>query len=324
MLIVVAPSVQLLLRGTKKYPSENDFNSYIASHAGYKNAETGATATSYYFEVAGLPGNGQEPTLDNPSALRDGLDRLAHLAIDPLIDSETIERELHAVDSEYKMDLQKDRWRLLQLERSTANPKHPWNHFCLGNLKVLKEEPESRGVNIRDAFFDFFGKHYSANQMKLCILGREPISLLESWVAEFFSGIENKKVSPKPWSDYPPAMEGGLGIQYFVQPVMTFRELILIFPYLDETDLYREQPSEYIMHLLSHQSPGSFMAYAKEKGLVTQVYTSITLECDDGAALFRCHIRLTPEVREDFPSQTSSCLDKPEDHIVQPLMQMTH
>ncbi len=274
---------------------------------------TTATATTYYFEVAGLPGNGEEPTAANPSALRDGLDRLAHITIDPLLDPETVERELHAVDSEYKMDLQMDRWRLLQLERSTVNPKHPWNHFCIGNLKVLKEEPESRGVNIREAMFDFFGKHYSANQMKLCILGREPISLLESWAVEFFSGIENKKLKPKHWSDEPLVMEGHVGIQYLVQPVMTFRELILIFPYLDETELYREQPSEYIMHLLSHQSPGSFMAYAKDKGLVTQVYTSIRLVYEDGAAFFRCHIGLTQEVREDSPLQATSRLRKPED-----------
>lgn len=251
--------------------------------------------------MAGLPGNGEEPGPDNPSALRGGLDRLAHLAIDPLVDPETVDRELRAVDSEYKMDMQMDRWRLLQLERSTANPEHPWNHFCLGNLKVLKEEPESRGVNIRDSLFDFFGEHYSANQMKLCILGREPISLLENWAVEFFSGIENKKLKPKLWSDAPPVMEGHLGIQYFVQPVMAFRELILIFPYLDETDLYREMPSDYIRHLLGHQSPGSFMAYLTDKGLVTQIYTGVSIVRDEGAAFFRCHIRLTPEVREDIP-----------------------
>ncbi len=98
--------------------------------------------------------------------------------MEPLIRAETVDRELYAVDSEHKKNLQMDRRRLQQLDRSTVNPQHPWNHFSTGSLKTLKEDPTSRNINIRDAIFEYFTKYYSANQMKLCVLGREPVDLL--------------------------------------------------------------------------------------------------------------------------------------------------
>ncbi|XXH02047.1 metalloprotease [Hypoxylon texense] len=63
--------------------------------------------------------------------------------------SSTLDRELRAVDSENKKNLQNDEWRLLQLEESLSNPKHPYRHFSTGNFQVLKTDPESKGIGCR-------------------------------------------------------------------------------------------------------------------------------------------------------------------------------
>ena len=108
--------------------------------------------------------------------------------------AETLDRELNAVDSENKKNLQNDLWRLHQLSKTLSNPKHPYCHFSTGNLQTLKELPEKRGVNVRDEFMKFHARYYSANTMKLVVLGRENLDTLEKWAVELFEDVKNKNL----------------------------------------------------------------------------------------------------------------------------------
>jgi insulysin len=244
---------QLLFMGTKKYPVENAYNQYLSAHSGYSNAYTGATSTNYFFEL-GAKSTDEGDLTEANSPLYGALDRFAQFFIEPLFLSSTLDRELKAVDSENKKNLQNDQWRLHQLTKSLSNPKHPYCHFSTGNYEVLKTLPESKGVDVRAKFMDFHGKHYSANRMKLCVLGREPLDLLESWVVEFFSSVPNKNLPQNRWESEQPFPKDFLGIQCFAKPVMDSRELNLFFPFLDEEFLYESQPSRY--HHVVHQVQG--------------------------------------------------------------------
>lgn len=164
-----------------QYPKENEYSQYLAENSGHSNAYTASTSTNYYFEV------GHE-------AFYGALDRFAQFFIAPLFLAETLDRELRAVDSENKKNLQNDTWRNHQLSKTLSNPKHPYCHFSTGNLETLRDGPASRGVNVRDEFLKFHEKYYSANVMKLVVLGREDLDTLEKWVIEFFQGVKNKNL----------------------------------------------------------------------------------------------------------------------------------
>lgn len=282
--------------GTKKFPVENEYGQYLSSHSGSSNAYTASTSTNYYFEVAAKPANDEEPTSENPSPLYGALDRFSQFFIEPLFLSSTLDRELRAVDSENKKNLQSDTWRLHQLEKSLSNPKHPYCHFSTGNLQVLKNDPEAQGVNVRDKFMEFHDKHYSANRMKLVVLGREQLDVLESWVTEFFSDVINKELKPNRWSDEIPFREKDLATQCFAKPVMDSRELNLSFPFIDEEFLYESQPSRYIGHLIGHEGPGSIMAYIKAKGWANGLGAGAYPVCPGSPGIFDVQIRLTEEV----------------------------
>src|SRR5690606_31412587 len=116
----------------------------------------------------------------------------------------------------------------------------------------LKTEPEARGVNVRDKFIEFYEKHYSANRMKLCVLGKEPLDVLEKWVVEHFSAVPNKDLPQNRWDTEVPLRASELGLQCFAKPVMDSRELNLHFPFLDEENMYLSQPSRYVGHLIGH------------------------------------------------------------------------
>lgn len=288
--------MKLLFMGTKKYPEENAYNQYLSAHSGTSNAYTASTSTNYYFEIAGRPSDDEEPSATHPSPLKGALDRFAQFFIEPLFLESTLDRELRAVDSENKKNLQSDTWRLHQLEKSLSNPDHPYCHFSTGNLEILKTEPESRGVNVRQKFIEFYEKHYSANRMKLVVLGRESLDVLETWVVEYFSDIENKSLEPNRWSDATPLGAEQLGMQVFAKPVMDSRELGLSFPFLDEEELYESLPSRYISHLIGHEGPGSIMSYIKGQGWANSLSAGAYSVCAGSPGIFDCQIRLTEEV----------------------------
>jgi insulysin len=45
------------------------------------------------------------------------------------------------------------------------------SRFSVGNLETLKELPTKEGIDTRDELIKWYEKNYSANLMKLCILG---------------------------------------------------------------------------------------------------------------------------------------------------------
>ncbi|KAK8089998.1 peptidase M16 inactive domain-containing protein [Apiospora hydei] len=282
----------LLFMGTKKYPVENAYNQYLSAHSGHSNAYTGATSTNYFFEVGAKPSEGEEAS---ESPLYGALDRFAQFFIEPLFLSSTLDRELQAVDSENKKNLQSDQWRLHQLEKSLSNPKHPYCHFSTGNFEVLKTEPEARGIDVRAKFMEFHGKHYSANRMKLCVLGREPLDVLERWSAELFSDVPNKNLPQNRWEDEVPFAKDQLKWQCFAKPVMDSRELNLFFPFMDEEKLYESQPSRYISHLIGHEGPGSVFSYIKSKGWANSLSAGVYAICPGTPGVFDCQVRLTKD-----------------------------
>jgi insulysin len=281
--------------GTKKYPVENAYGAYLSAHSGHSNAYTGATSTNYFFEVGAKPDNDDPLSEKNPSPLYGALDRFAQFFIEPLFLSSTLDRELRAVDSENKKNLQSDQWRLSQLEKSLSNPKHPYCHFSTGNFEVLKTKPEADGIDVRAKFIDFHAQHYSANRMKLVVLGREPLELLEKWVVEFFTGVPNKDLPQNRWETEVPFTKEQLSMQCFAKPVMDSRELNLYFPFLDEEGLYETQPSRYISHLIGHEGPGSIMSYIKSKGWANSLSAGSYPICPGTPGIFVCEVRLTKE-----------------------------
>ncbi|WPH03713.1 putative zinc protease [Acrodontium crateriforme] len=291
----------LLFMGTEKYPGENDYSSYLAKYGGYSNAFTASTDTNYYFELsASATSNSASNSSENlapssaKSPLYGALDRFSQFFIHPLFSEGTLDRELQAVDSENKKNLQSDMWRLHQLNKSLSSQKHPFSKFSTGNYKVLHDDPIKRGVKIRDEFIKFYKKNYSANRMKLVVLGRESLDELQSWVEELFTAVPNQELPQLRWDDVPIFTEEEVCTQIFAKPVMESRMLDLHFPYPDEDPLYESQPGRYLSHLIGHEGPGSILAYLKAKGWANSLSAGASPMCP-GSALFSIDIRLTED-----------------------------
>ncbi|KZF20164.1 LuxS/MPP-like metallohydrolase [Xylona heveae TC161] len=292
----------LLFMGTEKYPQENAYNQYLAAHSGYSNAFTAATSTNYFFEVAAAshaPDGEHSTNTRETSPLYGALDRFAQFFIAPLFLEETLDRELRAVDSENKKNLQSDPWRLHQLSKSLSNPEHPYCHFSTGNLQTLRDEPRKRGIDVRKEFMKFHEREYSANRMRLVVLGRDSLDDLEDWVVELFSGVRNKDLPQNRWDHVQPLTKDQLLTQISAKPVMEMRSLDIVFPYMDDDDFFMSQPSRYISHLIGHEGPGSILAYIKAKGWANGL-ASGPMPLSPGSAFFTVSIRLTENGLDNY------------------------
>ncbi|ORY83170.1 Metalloenzyme, LuxS/M16 peptidase-like protein [Protomyces lactucae-debilis] len=243
----------LLFMGTEKYPRENDYSEYLSAHSGHSNAYTSTVDTNYFFEV------GHE-------FLEPALDRFSQFFISPLFLESCKDRELLAVDSENKKNLQNDMWRAYQLEKSLSNPKHVYSKFGTGNLETLKEIPASLGHDVRDELLKFHGELYSANLMRLVILGRDSLDALQQLAVDKFSSINNKGIQAPVFDGNILRPQQELGKIYTFKPIKEVRNLELCFPIPECDNFWRSQPSHYLSHLLGHEGEGSVLSLLKQKG----------------------------------------------------------
>lgn len=272
----------LLFMGTAKYPEENEYSSYLSKHSGYSNAYTAAEHTNYYFEVSS-------------DYLEGALDRFAQFFIAPLFSKSCKDREIRAVDSENKKNLQNDLWRMYQLDKLTSNLQHPYNGFSTGNYHTLHEEPEARGLNVRDVLLDFYKNQYSSNLMSLVVIGKESLDDLTEWSITKFSAVPNTNL-PRPNYDgeviYNPE---NLGKLTKAKPIMDTHKLELTFMVPDDQERNWEcKPSSYFSHLLGHESKGSLYHFLKEKNWVNNLSAGGMKVCQ-GNSTFMIEMDLTPQ-----------------------------
>ncbi|KAF2721146.1 LuxS/MPP-like metallohydrolase [Polychaeton citri CBS 116435] len=307
----------LLFMGTEKYPGENEYNSYLTKYGGSSNAFTASTSTNYYFELSASsksnsPGPSaasskvSTPVPKEQAPLYGALDIFAQFFVKPLFLADTLDRELRAVDSENKKNLQSDNWRLHQLNKTLSSKDHPYHHFSTGNYQVLHDEPLERGVKIREAFIQFYEKNYSANRMKLVVLGREGLDQLQDWVEELFSAVPNQDLNKNRWDGIQALGPDELCTQIFCKPVMDMRELQIYFTFPDQEDLYESSPSRYIAHLIGHEGPGSLFEYLKSKGWANGLNAGPRPLCP-GTAFFTLSVKLTEDGLKNYQDVIKHC-----------------
>ncbi|KAJ2815808.1 metalloprotease, partial [Coemansia erecta] len=263
----------LLFMGTKKYPKENEYNAYLSAHGGYSNAYTDLEDTCYYFEV----------TYD---ALGGALDRFSQFFIDPLFTADCTDREVRAVDSEHKKNIQNDMWRQYQLEKELSSPDHPFSMFATGNYDTLSGAARRLDVDLRERLLDFHAKYYSADIMRLVVVGRDSLDQLTEWAVAKFSGIQSKGLT-KPLFKGHPLTAREMGHVIRLKSIRQQRTLDLTFALPDMKPYYRSKPAQYLGSLLGHEGRGSVLSSLRQRGWATSVVAGRAPMSAEGFDMFK-------------------------------------
>lgn len=267
----------MLFLGTEKFPKADEYQAFIDNHSGSHNAFTAYDRTNYYFSI-------------DQQYLEPAIDRFSQFFIAPLFTPEYVEREKHAVHSEYQ-SRSKDAFRRSHaVYKQVINPEHPQAKFSIGSLETLADKPEQ---STRGALLTFYKKHYSSDQMTLTILGQQSTAELQKLAEKYFSAIPSRPVKQTKAS-VPLFNKGQLPLLIRVKSLKENHRLNLMFPVPPVATLYREKPLSYISSMLGDESQGSLVQQLKDKGWVKNLGAGPGLNYDDAASLL-VSMTLTPE-----------------------------
>ncbi|GGK76376.1 insulinase family protein [Amphritea balenae] len=264
----------MLFLGTKKYPKAGSYQAYISENGGNHNAYTAYQNTNYFFDI-------------KADSLAPALDRFSHFFIDPLFSKKYVDRERHAVNSEYQSKLKDDGRRGYSAGKQAMNPAHSMSQFAVGNLETLSNDD---GL-LRKDLTDFYQQYYSANLMSLVVLGKEPVAKLRQLVEEKFSKVENRNT--RAFVEQQPLYQP-LPLQQNIKTLKNFQQLTLTFPLPETDNLYQEKPLYFLSSLLGYEGKGSLFSQLKKQGWANglSAYRSINLEHQSA---FQITISLTDE-----------------------------
>ncbi len=269
----------MLFLGTKKYPNVDEYGAYIKRNGGSHNAFTASNQTTYFFDI-------------KAEKLEPALDRFAQFFIAPLFNEKYVDREKHAVHSEYQLKLKEDSRRIDAAQKQSYNPASPYARFAVGSLDTLNDRPRHK---IRDDLIAFYNKYYSSNIMGLTIVGREPLATLREWAINKFSAVPNHNASryrPKPSEKI--YLPGQLPREIDIVPLKNLHKLIYSFPMPSAKKHFRTRPFTYLAHFIGHEGKGSIYAALRDKGWISSLNAS-GMSLDDIQGGFEVEIELTPE-----------------------------
>ena len=101
--------------------------------------------------------------------------------------------------------------------------------------------------------------------MKLVVVGREPLDVLEGWVRGRFAAIPRRGFEP-PRITVPLYPEGLLPARLDIEPVRELRTISLSFPIPPVRPHHPGHPLATVLHLLGHEGRGSLLSALKARG----------------------------------------------------------
>lgn len=247
----------MLFMGSKKFPSPNEYMEFIQQNGGETNAFTAAEQTTYLFSI-------------NSSKFEPALDRLSASIKDPLFEPSMVGKEINAVNSEWLLNRQSDAFIQQRASAATGNPLHPRTKLGVGNKATLSSLEDELLIKLND----FYKKNYSANLMKLVLVGKQSPKELKKLAKKYFSKIKNNNIE-RPVTSIPSYRKSDLGKNIYIKSKVKSPELVIEFAIQDNSSRWRSKPNEYVEMLLNSQEPNSLMTMLSEEGYIQDGSASI-------------------------------------------------
>jgi insulysin len=159
----------LLFFSSKTFPQEDYWTTFVNTHGGYTNAYTDPFKTVYFFSVG-------------HSALEEGIHIVSRAFAEPIFSPEAAKREINAIRSEREKGYFDEDNRLFFLICNVLG--RPFNGSVIGDVEGLAQE------NVTDLMYEFFNQYYTANNIKVSIVGNQSLDVLEKWVKKYFSDLK--------------------------------------------------------------------------------------------------------------------------------------
>jgi len=250
----------VITTGSVKYPKNSslDWEAWLAQHGGDANACTGYETTQFYFTCS-------------PNHLSEALDRFSSYFKNPTFPEELLNREVTAVDEEFRDSIHDDEVRVREILGSTCNPGHPLTRFGWGNTKSLNSE---HPAILRQAVVDFYKRWYKAESAKLAVIG-EDIGELEQLVRAHFTLPR----APPRWknadfSNWNWPFEACAGKVFMIGAVQDVYKLTVSW-WICNLDDYKSKIEVLFQELIGSEENGSLLEVLRKEKLALEVETDV-------------------------------------------------
>ena len=246
-----------LFLGTEKYPT-NSFDDFISKNSGSSNAYTTSENTNFHFDISN-------------EVFEKSLDMFVHFFICPLFNSDCIEKEINAINSEFKSSIRDDDERIEHLKVIEGYKNCCYNKFICGCSKTLKRN------DIRDKVIKFYKSYYTPDKMSLCVQSNIQIEEINKIIVEKFSLIKKDEsyindinVNQNYLYD-----ENNMGYIYNVISIKN-KTILKLYWVINENynKYYESKPFEYVTSILGHEGKYSLTSYLRKKNYLIELVTS--------------------------------------------------
>ena len=259
----------MLFMGSEKYPNENYYFEKLNELGGSSNAYTDKTETVYFFNV-----------LD--SGLQEIINIFSRFFIDPIFDSNSINREINAVDSEHHKNINNDMWKQFQLSLDLANDDSQINTFMTGSLNTLNKP------NIRDKVIEFYNKYYTSNNISICIASSKSHKELFEIIDKTFGKIKEAPVNKLIIPYYlvmqsmtviqKPFYSKNKGKTIHMKTFTNKYEISYYYEIPDQTDYLDSKDFRIFDLILTSKSEKSLYFHLKNLGYLISIFTELNHE----------------------------------------------
>jgi|UniRef100_A0A6C0IXM0 secreted Zn-dependent insulinase-like peptidase len=256
----------MLFLGSKKYPGENQFETFLNENGGYSNAYTSTFETVYFFTIFN-------------DKLEEAIDMFSRFFIDPLFDEGSVNREINAIQSEHDKNIQQDNWRMQHFYGLISKKDSMLNKFGTGDLSSLQKD------GLRKRMIAYYKQYYVSSNINVVTVSKIANSTVKKYIEKSFSNIPTK-IEPKIKINKP--FFELQGKDYFLKSVSKDHSMIYLWEIPDHSNYLKTHSNYIISHVISSDVEGSLKSFLIKKGLVKNVYSYIM---DEG--LFILNVRLS-------------------------------
>jgi secreted Zn-dependent insulinase-like peptidase len=249
----------MMFASSENHAKGNDLHELLSKNRGYINAWTSSELTNFHFDCA-------------PSVFLNAFEQLVDMILNPMYSELGVEREISAIDAEFKMRLNDDIRRLYDVHKHTVNPKHPFYRFSVGSQGAFSKYSLSGLVTLLNQYHQqhVFGQNIKVSiVLPTCLSVNEKskhekqiIALLESFPTHQQSRLailENRAADIKFYE------QDQLQKIISVKPHKSTRNAIITFclPNIDHFQHYK--PLLVLAHILEDCSPKGLKQYLKKR-----------------------------------------------------------
>jgi protease-3 len=247
----------MIFLGSQQYPEPGEFVSFVSSNGGEANAFTAQNQTTYLFSI-------------DSKQFEPALSRLGSAIKAPLFDKAMIDKEINAVNSEWLTLHQSDQFIMQRVIAQTGNKNHPKVQLGVGNLDTLNKDKSG----LLAALKKFHQHYYSANIMKLVLVGNQSHKTLRAIATKYFSTLNNNNIE-RPSTNEAPYNKEHLKQHIFVKSNAKHPALSMEFVIDNNISDWQNKTNVYLAQLLSSEEDGSLIASLREQGLIQTAIISI-------------------------------------------------